>query len=172
MCLVTAGQALRHAPFAPSATKTTKALFFSPGTALLDYKGMGWCPTLRTLHLLTMKAATALGIAMSPLAEKEDAMFDFFNPGSRAYARRVETMLREARFAQLEHAAAAEHHSALAHMYADRVLRLESACRDAVRRDKLSASPEETGSADELLQRADRAPLRVLSPAAGTQASG
>ena len=98
-------------------------------------------------------------------------MFQFFNLGSSAYARRAETMLREARFAQLEHEAAAEHHDALARMYASRVLRLESARSDAMRRDKLAALPEETGSADELLQRSDRAQLRVLNTAAGAQAS-
>ena len=100
-------------------------------------------------------------------------MFDFFNLGSRAYERRAETMLREARFAQLEHEAAAEHHDALARMYAERVLRLQGACRDTVCKDKLKVSPEKPiASAEELQLRADRAPLRVLSPAAGTQALG
>ena len=101
-------------------------------------------------------------------------MFDFFNHGSRAYERRAETMLREARFAQLEHEAAAEHHDALARMYADRVLRLEGTCRDAVRKDKLAVSPDNpTLTAEELQLRADRAPLRVLSTAAaaGSQVS-
>lgn len=100
-------------------------------------------------------------------------MFDFFNLGSRAYARRAEAMLREARFAQLEHEAAAEHHAALARMYADRILRLEGVCCDALRCDKLRVSAEGRAiSAEELQQRADRAPLRVLSPAAGAQVSG
>ena len=52
-------------------------------------------------------------------------MFEFFSLGTKAYLRRAETMLREARFAQLEHEAAAEHHHALARMYAERVARLE-----------------------------------------------
>ncbi len=99
-------------------------------------------------------------------------MFDFFNLGSRAYERRAEAMLREARFAQLEHAAAAEHHDALARMYAERVLRLEGARRDAQRRTLLATIPEESLLKEEL-QRADRAPLRVLNPAtAGAQALG
>ena len=51
-------------------------------------------------------------------------MFDFFEHGSKAYAKRSEAMLREALFARLEHEAAAEHHQALARMYADRIDRL------------------------------------------------
>ena len=47
-------------------------------------------------------------------------MFDFFNQSSRAFAKRAQALLQEARFAQLEHEAAAEHHHALAKMYADR----------------------------------------------------
>lgn len=90
-------------------------------------------------------------------------MFDFFPLGARAYARRAENLLREARFAQLEHEAAAEHHGALARMYADRVLRLEGARRDSLRRDKAPTLAGEVAPAD--LPRAERAPLRVLSPA-------
>ena len=40
-------------------------------------------------------------------------MFEFFSLGAKAYLRRAETMLREARFAQLEHEAAAENYYAL-----------------------------------------------------------
>lgn len=97
-------------------------------------------------------------------------MFDFFTLGSRAYERRAEAMLREARFAQLEHEAAAEHHHALARMYAERVLRLEGASRDALLRDRLAVSLEEPVSAEQQ-RAADRAPLRVLSPVTGTQVS-
>ena len=52
-------------------------------------------------------------------------MFDFFEHGSKAYAKRSEAMLREALFARLEHEAAAEHHQALARMYAERIDRLQ-----------------------------------------------
>ncbi len=92
-------------------------------------------------------------------------MFDFFNLGSRAYARRAETMLREARFAQLEHEAAAEHHGALARMYAERVLRLEGGRKDSLRSSATNAAPETAPAATEKLQHSGRAPLRVLSPA-------
>ena len=85
-------------------------------------------------------------------------MFDFFNQSSRAYAQRAQALLQEARFAQLEHEAAAEHHHALAKMYADRVRRLEGPLQEAVRHDEpvreepLATTPE-----------GPRTPLRVLT---------
>lgn len=87
-------------------------------------------------------------------------MFDFFNLSSKAYARRAETMLREARFAQLEHEAAAEHHSALARMYAERVARLEGHTR------RTEPHPQAQAAAAALSpdgQRSERAPFRVLT---------
>lgn len=91
-------------------------------------------------------------------------MFEFFNLGHSVYARRVQTMLREARFAQLEHAAAAEHHEALARMYAERVLRLEAACNAGAQPDHKAApagpAPAPTGLE---LQRGERPPFRVLT---------
>ena len=88
-------------------------------------------------------------------------MFDFFNLSSRAYARRAETMLREARFAQLEHEAAAEHHDALARMYAERVARLEGHIRRAVPQAQAAAAAVAAPSLDG--QRSERAPFRVLT---------
>lgn len=53
-------------------------------------------------------------------------MFDtLFKPNPNAYLKRAEQMLHEANMARVEHHAAAEHHGALAQMYADRVMRLE-----------------------------------------------
>ena len=53
--------------------------------------------------------------------------FDFlFRPTHTAYLRRAAALLEEAQMARIEHQAAAEHHSALARMYAERVRRLES----------------------------------------------
>ena len=104
-------------------------------------------------------------------------MLEFFNLGSRAYARRAETMLQEARFAQLEHEAAAEHHGALAHMYAERVLRLEAALqpRTTLRSDPAHVQSRQPVVAEQKLHStAERTPLRVLSPAPspGKQALG
>ncbi|RSZ30626.1 MULTISPECIES: hypothetical protein [unclassified Variovorax] len=53
--------------------------------------------------------------------------FDFlFRPNHTAYLRRAAALLEEAQMARIEHQAAAEHHSALARMYAERVRRLEN----------------------------------------------
>ncbi|MGJ7526824.1 hypothetical protein [Variovorax sp. GB1P17] len=53
--------------------------------------------------------------------------FDFlFRPGHAAYLRRASALLEEAQMARIEHQAAAEHHSALARMYSERVRRLEN----------------------------------------------
>lgn len=53
--------------------------------------------------------------------------FDFlFRPGHTAYLRRAAILLEEAQMARIEHQAAAEHHAALARMYAERVARLEN----------------------------------------------
>lgn len=94
-------------------------------------------------------------------------MFDFFNHSSRAYAKLARTMLQEARFAQLEHEAAAEHHHALAKMYADRVRRLEGPMLETAMRDEqpsaelLAATPE-----------GQRAPLRVLTQPSSQAVAG
>lgn len=53
--------------------------------------------------------------------------FDFlFRPSHAAYLRRASALLEEAQMARIEHQAAAEHHSALARMYSERVRRLEN----------------------------------------------
>ncbi|MEJ1169704.1 hypothetical protein [Variovorax sp. CCNWLW235] len=50
--------------------------------------------------------------------------FQLFQSGSSLHLKRAATLLQEAQMARLEHQAAAEHHAALAKMYADRVKRL------------------------------------------------
>lgn len=52
-------------------------------------------------------------------------MFGFFQTGRNGHLRRVMTLLEEAHLARIEHQAAAEHHGALARMYAERAKRLE-----------------------------------------------
>jgi hypothetical protein len=51
-------------------------------------------------------------------------MFNLFS-GPKQHIRRAVILLEEAHMARLEHQAAAEHHSALARMYAERAKRLE-----------------------------------------------
>lgn len=50
--------------------------------------------------------------------------FQLFRPGSSLHLKRATALLQEAQMARLEHQAAAEHHAALAKMYAERVKRL------------------------------------------------
>lgn len=52
-------------------------------------------------------------------------MLGFFRPNPNSHLRRVMTLLEEAHLARVEHQAAAEHHGALARMYAERAKRLE-----------------------------------------------
>lgn len=94
-------------------------------------------------------------------------MFDLFNAPSKAHTRRAQTMLHEARLAQLEHEAAAEHHGALARMYAERVMRLESTLHLNAQLDT------EHDIAAPLLdvQHNERVPFRVLTQT-GSQATG
>lgn len=51
--------------------------------------------------------------------------FSLFQTASDAHVKRAEILLFEAQIARIEHQAAAEHHGALARMYAERVRRLE-----------------------------------------------
>lgn len=52
--------------------------------------------------------------------------FNLFSISPTLHLKRAAQMLGDARMAQLEHQAAAEHHGALAHMYRERVQRLEA----------------------------------------------
>jgi hypothetical protein len=56
-------------------------------------------------------------------------------------AERAEQLLTEARLASLEHAAAAEHHAALAGMYEGRAQRLEAEIRPASVEEIAAAGP-------------------------------
>lgn len=52
-------------------------------------------------------------------------MFNLFQPPADSHLKRAAAMLREANMARIEHQAAADHHGALARMYADRASWLE-----------------------------------------------
>ena len=51
--------------------------------------------------------------------------FQLFEPRTEAHIRKSLDYLEEARLAWVEHQAAAEHHAALAKMYAERIARIE-----------------------------------------------
>ena len=59
-------------------------------------------------------------------------MFNFFQSTPNSHLRRAMELLREANLARIEHQAAAEHHGALAKMYAERAARLEREVYEAM----------------------------------------
>ena len=57
--------------------------------------------------------------------------FNLFEPRTEAHIRKSLDYLEEAKLAWVEHQAAAEHHGALAKMYADRIARIEDEIKNA-----------------------------------------
>lgn len=57
--------------------------------------------------------------------------FHLFEPRTEAHIRKSLDYLEEAKLAWVEHQAAAEHHAALAKMYADRIARIEEEIKNA-----------------------------------------
>lgn len=58
--------------------------------------------------------------------------FDLFRTRADAHIRRAEEYLQQANMARIEHQTAAEHHAALATMYAQRVVWLETELSEAM----------------------------------------
>ena len=77
--------------------------------------------------------------------------FHFFEPRAEAHIRKSLEYLAEANLAWVEHQAAAEHHNALAKMYAERIARIETEINNTRQpRSMLTRqSDEETRSDDE-----------------------
>lgn len=69
-------------------------------------------------------------------------MFNFFQLRPDVHLGRVAQLLREANMGRVEHEAAAEHHGALARMYAERVARLERESYDGI--PKVLSMPRHT----------------------------
>jgi adenylosuccinate lyase len=73
--------------------------------------------------------------------------FHLFEKNSEAYLRKSREYLEEANLARVEHQAAAEHHAALAKMYAERIARIEAEINHALQ-PRVSmpreAAPEES----------------------------
>lgn len=68
--------------------------------------------------------------------------FNLFERQADAHLRKSREYLEEANLGRVEHQAAAEHHSALAKMYADRIARIEAEINDGFQ-VHLSAEPLE-----------------------------
>jgi hypothetical protein len=58
--------------------------------------------------------------------------FDFFRTRADAHLRRAQEYLQQANIARIEHQTAAEHHAALANMYAQRAVWLERELAEAM----------------------------------------
>ena len=155
-----------------------------PGSRVLD---LGCGDGALMAHLQATRACTGYGVEIDDskvlaciqrgvhvlqlnledgLAVFEDGSFDVvLQIDTLQHLRNAETMLREARFAQLEHEAAAEHHHALATMYADRVRRLEAPQLTPERRT-------EQPGIDAVGSEGQRSPLRVLTQPGNQAAVG
>jgi hypothetical protein len=77
--------------------------------------------------------------------------FHLFEHRRDAHIRRSREYLEEANVARVEHQAAAEHHSALAKMYGERIARIEAEIHNALQPPSLVARPvvDELGNEDE-----------------------
>jgi hypothetical protein len=75
--------------------------------------------------------------------------FQLFEPRDEAHIRKSLEYLAEANLAWVEHQAAAEHHAALAKMYADRIARIEGEIKNARQpRSLLTRQPPEESRDD------------------------
>lgn len=86
--------------------------------------------------------------------------FHLFEPRVDAHIRRAQDYLNQAQLARLEHQVAAEHHAALAKMYAERAARLEIEINSALQRS-LNARPP----VEETKEPAEPAALYPVNPA-------
>ena len=64
--------------------------------------------------------------------------FKFFERQGDAHIRKSREYLEDAHVGRVEHQAAAEHHSALAKMYAERIVRIEAEINEALQRRSLN----------------------------------
>ena len=75
--------------------------------------------------------------------------FHLFEPRTEAHIRKSLEYLEEANLAWVEHQAAAEHHAALAKMYAERIARIEGEIKNAHQpRSMLMRQPAEDSRDD------------------------
>lgn len=73
--------------------------------------------------------------------------FNLFERPADAHIRKSREYLEEANLGRVEHQAAAEHHGALARMYAERIARIETEISEALRVLSVSSGPVEQGAA-------------------------
>ena len=85
--------------------------------------------------------------------------FDFFRTGTDAHLRRAREYLQQAHIARIEHQTAAEHHAALAAMYAQRVVWLERELSEA----RTGSMPALRGPAPKAVEAIKRVPESMLA---------
>lgn len=78
--------------------------------------------------------------------------FYLFERPADAHIRKSREYLEEANLGRVQHQAAAEHHGALAKMYADRIVRIEAEISDAF---QVRSSAAESASGDEVRVKSD-----------------
>ncbi len=89
--------------------------------------------------------------------------FYLFERQADAHIRKSREFLEEAHVRRVEHQAAAEHHGALAKMYAERIARIEVEISDAFQVRSNSAQPaEEAGSSNNEAARLKSEPMVVF----------
>ena len=76
--------------------------------------------------------------------------FHFFEPRTEAHIRKSLDYLEEAKLAWVEHQAAAEHHGALAKMYAERIARIEEEIKNARQPRSMATRQPPDDTRDEL----------------------
>jgi hypothetical protein len=87
--------------------------------------------------------------------EKFAMRFYLFERGVDEHVRRSRDYLEEAHVRRVEHQAAAEHHSALAKMYGERISRIEAEMTEAVQVHASSSLPADTMATESLRLKSD-----------------
>lgn len=81
--------------------------------------------------------------------------FSLFERQVDAHVRKSRAYLEAANVGRVEHQAAAEHHSALAKMYADRITRIEAEISDAFQLRSISCQPLQEAADESLRLKSD-----------------
>ena len=81
--------------------------------------------------------------------------FSFFEPAADRHLRKSREYLEDAKLKRVEHEAAAEHHQALATLYAQRIGRIESEISQALQAASSAPSPVLPADGDSVLAASD-----------------
>lgn len=93
--------------------------------------------------------------------------FQLFEPRTEAHIRKSLEYLEEARLAWVEHQAAAEHHAALAKMYAERIARIEEEIKNGRQPRSMLTRPSPEDARDD--SERSKTESVVVYPSRGTR---